>query len=51
MGANEIQQANVIILKMIICFFSQKQTFSYESILEQLFLQLVIINVYNHPSS
>jgi hypothetical protein len=30
MGANEIQQANMITLKRVDCIFSQKQTFSYE---------------------
>jgi hypothetical protein len=30
MGANKIQQANVITLKRIVHPFSQKQSFSYE---------------------
>jgi hypothetical protein len=42
MGANGIQRANQIIIK---------KTFLYEWILEQCFLQFVVINAYSCPST
>jgi hypothetical protein len=42
--------ANRIIIKKDYVFFP-KTIFSYEWILEQLFLQLVIINAYSYPST
>jgi hypothetical protein len=50
MGANKIQWANMITIKKNYIFFSQI-FFSYEWILEQSFLQLVVINVYSCPST
>jgi hypothetical protein len=49
-GANKIQQANMITLKNDYMSFSQF-VFSFEWILKQFFLQLVIINVYSCPST
>jgi hypothetical protein len=49
-GANEIKWANMIILEKDYMSFFPKKTFSYEWILDFLFLQLVIINVYGCPS-
>jgi hypothetical protein len=50
-GANEIQWANMITLEKDYKFFSPKKAFSYEWILEQCFLQVVIINAYSFPNT
>jgi hypothetical protein len=50
-GANGIQQANMITLEKDYISILLKKTFSYEWILEQFFLQLVIIKAYNCPNA
>jgi len=51
MGANGIQQANQLTIKKDYMSFFTKKTFSYEWILEQLFLQFIVINAYSCSST
>jgi hypothetical protein len=49
-GQTRYNEPTWLFLKRIICFFPKKP-FPYQWILEQFFLQLVIINVYSCPNT
>jgi hypothetical protein len=51
LGANTIQSAHGITKKRTTCFFLPIFSSSYEWILEQCFLRLVIINAYSCPNT